>query len=75
MASRANLFCPFCNAKGCSQPILSPMTCVYILGQPQLADSAPKPGAAKPRHASHFEYRCSRCGYTEIHNQMFGEAA
>ena len=39
MSTRVNLFCPFCNAEGAKQPILSPMTCVYILGNQQQHDA------------------------------------
>lgn len=68
--ARASMFCPFCNADGERQPILSPMACVYVLASGEPPDDA-KPAPAPP----HFEYRCSRCGYTEIHEQLFDEAA
>lgn len=73
MSTRVHLFCPFCNAKGASQPILSPMTCVYILGRPESEGAGAK--GQPQRGSSHFEYRCTRCGYTEIHEKMLDEAA
>ncbi|MHC4392808.1 MAG: hypothetical protein ACYS22_16055 [Planctomycetota bacterium] len=76
--ARVDVFCPFCNAKGGTQPILSPMTCVYIMQKNKGADSTTPPPAKGPgshRRTAHFEYRCGRCGYTEIHERMLGEAA
>lgn len=80
MKSRVNLFCPFCNAEGSSQPVLSPMSCVYILGRKETEErpEAPSPPPAKGKHEveePHFEYRCQRCGFTEIHERSYGEAA
>ena len=76
MGARVCVFCPFCNADGVSQPVLSPMTCVYILGHASNGDEeAPSEPTPAPRAGSHFEYRCTRCGYTEIHEHMLGEAA
>jgi hypothetical protein len=77
MSERANVFCPFCNAEGARQPILSPMAVVYILGAgaaPAESGEAEATRQVAPR-ASHFEYRCPRCGFTEIHERLLGEAA
>ena len=75
MASR-NPFCPYCNSKGESQPILSSMVCAYVLDR-----RAAVQGEDTERHPSrdvlepHYEYRCERCGFTEIHDNRLGEAA
>jgi len=74
MGARVSVFCPFCNADGVSQPVLSPMTCVYILGHARAAGDQARP-EPRPQPGSHFEYRCTRCGYTEIHEHLLGEAA
>lgn len=63
MAHRANVFCPFCNSGGQTQPILAPMSCVYVLAKTLGRD---EDGSILTEDSdSHFEYRCPRCGYTE----------
>lgn len=62
-----SLFCPFCNAKGSKQPVLSPMVVRRVDSAPIEQDGAvPTP---------FFLYRCERCGYGEIHAVKTSEAA
>ncbi|MFC1708055.1 hypothetical protein ACFL59_14765 [Planctomycetota bacterium] len=80
MASHS-LFCPFCNSKGEAQPILSPMVCAYVLDRrsSEKDRESPPPDEVVRRQREvlepHYEYRCERCGYGEIHERNFGEAA
>ncbi len=57
-----SVFCPFCNSKGCAQPVLSPMGVLFVEGG--------KPATVQPYAAPHFTYVCPRCGYGEIHERL-----
>jgi hypothetical protein len=61
-----SLFCPYCNAKGSKQPVLSPMSV-------QQVKSAPVESTAVA--APYFHYRCERCGFAEIHDARAADAA
>ena len=56
------VYCPACNAKGCTVPILSPMGVLFIEGG--------KPATEQPFSDPHFTYTCARCGYSEIHTEL-----
>jgi hypothetical protein len=57
-----SLFCPFCNARGIPQPVLSPMTCCEVRVAPVESDD--------PGRVPYFSYRCERCGFVEIHDRI-----
>ena len=56
------IFCSYCNAKGNSQPVLSPMGVLYV--------EAGKSGTKQPYSPPHFTYICPRCGFGEIHERL-----
>lgn len=63
---RPTVFCPFCNAKGAHQPVLSPMGVLFVEGG--------KPATVQPFAAPHFTYVCPRCGFGEIHERLVDTA-
>lgn len=69
-AKRSSLFCPYCNARGSAQPVLSPMVCKKVRVAPLESATAPEPTPTPYLH-----YRCERCGYSEIHDQTAADAA
>ncbi len=56
---RPTFFCPWCNAIGRRQPVLSPLAAspVRFGGD----------GGALPEGLPFLAYGCKRCGYAEIH--------
>jgi hypothetical protein len=66
MKSRPHsLFCPFCNAKGSIQPVLSPM----VMAEVRLAADA-----TEAQRGPLVAYKCQRCGYGEIHDRAVDAA-
>ena len=65
-ARTPSVFCPFCNAKGSAQPILSSMGVLFVEGG--------KPQTVQPFPPAHFTYVCPRCGYGEIHERLVDSA-
>ena len=67
MKSRPHsLFCPFCNSRGCAQPVLSPM----VVSEVRVAPLE----SAEPNRVPYFTYRCERCGFGEIHERAVDAA-
>ena len=66
MKKAHSLFCPFCNAKGNAQPVLSPMSVTEI----RIAPTASGDDGKVP----FFSYRCERCGFSEIHQRAVDAA-
>lgn len=66
-ARRSEVFCPFCNAIGNAQRVLSPMAVLAVEGG--------RPLTAQPYCVPHFTYVCGRCWYAEIHDKVFLEQA
>lgn len=64
-ASPITVYCPYCNAKGHAQPVLSPMRCDYVKARPLPA------GVEEMLQAPFYQYTCERCGYHEIHDNYF----
>jgi hypothetical protein len=65
-AEAPTVFCPYCNAKGQVQPVLSPMKVTFV--------EAGKPETVQPFAAAHFTYACPRCSMAEIHERVVGAA-
>ena len=57
-----SVFCPFCNAKGNQQPVLSPMGVLFV--------ECGRPATVQPFAAAHFTFVCPRCGFGEIHERL-----
>ena len=53
-------FCPYCNAKGSTQPVLVPMDCREV--NQTGVDEQGREGVPAP----YVSYTCSRCKYGEI---------
>lgn len=63
--TRNCVFCPLCNAQGSPQPVLSPMSPLFVEGG--------KSATVQPYLYPHFVYKCPRCSFSEIHETILDE--